>query len=61
MTNMAFLFPRNKQKVTLDLVRSAKELLLKLSNGEQLSSTVEDSLAQKLAQMKHILQGTPGM
>jgi calcium binding protein 39 len=58
---MAFLFPRNKQKVTLDLVRSAKELLVKLSNGDQLTSAVEDSLAQKLSQMKLILQGTPGM
>ena len=58
---MAFLFPRNKQKVTLDLVRSAKELLVKLSNGDQLTPAVEDSLAQKLSQMKLILQGTPGM
>jgi hypothetical protein len=33
---MAFLFPRNKSKVASDVVRSAKELLQKLSSIDQL-------------------------
>ena len=33
---MAFLFPRNKSKVASDVVRSAKELLPKLSSIDQL-------------------------
>lgn len=55
---MAFLFPRNKQRVTVDLVRTAKELLQKLSAVDQVPSAAEDALAQKLSQMKLILQGT---
>lgn len=73
---MAFLFARSKQKAPLELVRSTKELLQKLATLDKLPSTVsssaaispkvidqeqlEESLAQKLAQMKLILQGTQG-
>ncbi|KAF2671124.1 Mo25-like protein [Microthyrium microscopicum] len=55
---MAFLFPRNKQKTTVEIVRSAKESLQKLSSVEQLPSAQDEALSQKLAQMKLILQGT---
>ncbi|KIW05704.1 uncharacterized protein PV09_03564 [Verruconis gallopava] len=55
---MAFLFSRNKQKVVLDLVRSAKDLLVKIQTVDQLPTQSEESLAQKLSQMKMILQGT---
>jgi hypothetical protein len=37
---MAFLFPRNRQRVIADLVRNSKELLQKLSTVEQLPQTV---------------------
>jgi len=73
---MAFLFARSKQKAPLELVRSTKELLQKLTTVDKLPSAVstsacvsqqridpeqlEESLAQKLAQMKLILQGTQG-
>ena len=72
---MAFLFSRSKQKAPLELVRSAKEslqrldklppnvhaecqrLLFLLANENQKG---DETLAQKLAQMKLILQGTQG-
>ena len=37
---MAFLFSRNKQKVIVDLVKSAKELLVKLQTVDQLQTQV---------------------
>jgi len=72
---MAFLFSRSKQKAPLELVRSAKEtlqrldkipsnvhpdckrLLFLLANKNRKG---DETLAQKLAQMKLILQGTQG-
>jgi calcium binding protein 39 len=55
---MAFLFPRNKQKVTHDLIRTTKDLLIKLSSGDALTPASEEALAAKLADMKLLLQGT---
>jgi len=55
---MAFLFGRNKQKVIVDLTKSAKDLLVKIQTVDQLPTQQEESLAQKLSQMKLILQGT---
>ena len=37
---MAFLFARSKQKAPMELVRSTKELLLKLATVERLPQTV---------------------
>jgi hypothetical protein len=37
---MAFLFSRNKQKVVIDLVKSAKDLLVKLQTIDQLPTQV---------------------
>jgi chaperonin cofactor prefoldin len=58
---MAFLFGRNKQKVIVDLTKSAKDLLVKIQTVDLLPTQQEESLAQKLSQMKLILQGTQGM
>lgn len=37
---MAFLFSRNKQKVIVDLVKSAKDLLVKIQTVDQLPTQV---------------------
>lgn len=58
---MAFLFARNKQKVIADLARETRGLLEKLKGIETLAAPLEETLAQKLAQMKLVLQGTQGM
>ncbi|KAF2012264.1 Mo25-domain-containing protein [Aaosphaeria arxii CBS 175.79] len=51
--------PLNKQKNNLDLVRSTKELTLRLSQEERPNPKVEEELARNLQQMKITLQGTP--
>lgn len=58
---MAFLFARNKQKVIADLARDTRGLLEKLKGVDGLPLPLEEALAQKLAQMKLVLQGTQGM
>ncbi|QDS78000.1 hypothetical protein FKW77_002396 [Venturia effusa] len=55
---MAFLFARNKQKVIADLARDTRGLLEKLKAVDALPGPSEEALAQKLSQMKLILQGT---
>jgi len=60
--NMAFLFGRNKQRSSLDLCRSTRELLHKLegSRDERSLPRIEEELARNLGQMKLVLQGTAG-
>ncbi|KAF1809062.1 conidiophore development protein hymA [Eremomyces bilateralis CBS 781.70] len=55
---MAFLFSRNKQKPTMELVRTTKELIQKLIGEEKAGSKVEEEVARNISQMKLILQGT---
>ncbi|KAH9869698.1 hypothetical protein IAQ61_006910 [Plenodomus lingam] len=55
---MAFLF-RNKQKSNLELTRSIKELVLRLSQEDKANPKLEEGLALDLQQMKVRLQGTP--
>ncbi|KAK5171654.1 Mo25-like-domain-containing protein [Cryomyces antarcticus] len=57
---MAFLFGRNKQKASLDLVRSTKDLVQKLATDENPPPKLAEELARNLGQMKVALQGTPG-
>ena len=57
---MAFLFNRNKQKGNMDLVRSTKDALLRMTQEERPQPKTEEDLARNLTQMKIILQGTPG-
>lgn len=59
---MAFLFGRgNRQKPPMELAKGAKELLQKLSTIEKLPQPQEEALAQKISQMKLMLQGTQGI
>ncbi|KAF4218149.1 hypothetical protein CNMCM6805_005118 [Aspergillus fumigatiaffinis] len=53
---MAFLW-RNRQRPPSDVVRTIKELLLRLGEAPA-AAKVEDDLAKQLAQMKVIVQGT---
>lgn len=39
---MAFLFGRNKQKVIVDLTKSAKDLLVKIQTVDQLPTQVHE-------------------
>jgi calcium binding protein 39 len=55
---MAFLW-RNRQRPPSDVVRTIKELLLRLGEAPA-AAKVEDDLAKQLAQMKVIVQGTQG-
>lgn len=55
---MAFLF-RNKQKSSLELTRTTKELTLKLREKPEPNSKTEEELARNLQHMKITLQGTP--
>ncbi|KAL6707640.1 Hym1p [Coniothyrium glycines] len=55
---MAFLF-RNKQKNNLELTRSIKELVVRLSQEDKPNPKLEEGLALDLQQMKIRLQGTP--
>jgi calcium binding protein 39 len=57
---MAFLFGgRGRQKSPADIVKSLKDLLTKLQEPGS-SVKVEDEAAKYMAQMKLIVQGTPG-
>ncbi|KAK3671827.1 Hym1p [Recurvomyces mirabilis] len=56
---MAFLFGRNRQRTAQDMVRTVKELLLRLPKEEGASSKTEEELSRNLTQMKATLQGTP--
>lgn len=55
---MAFLF-RNRQKSHPELVKSTKELTLRLSEEPKPNPKIEEELARDLQQMKMRLQGTP--
>lgn len=54
---MAFLFRR--QRSAQDMVRSSKDLLLKLGGDDGQAARVEEELARTIAQIKTTLQGTP--
>ncbi|KAF2877793.1 Mo25-like protein [Massariosphaeria phaeospora] len=54
---MAFLF-RNKQKNASELVRTTKELTVRLSEEPKPNPKLEEDLARELQQMKVRLQGT---
>ena len=55
---MASWFGRGRQRPQpSDIARSIKELLSKLQDG---NSKTEEELAKQMAQMKLIVQGTPG-
>ncbi|KAK8227279.1 Mo25-like protein [Phyllosticta capitalensis] len=58
---MAFLFSRNRQRNNMDLVRSTKETLMRVAAEDKPQPKTEEDLARNLAQMKMMLQGTPGM
>ncbi|KJX98024.1 conidiophore development protein hyma [Zymoseptoria brevis] len=55
---MAFLFGRNRQRSAQDIVRSTKDLLLRLPKEDGQAAKTEEELARNLAQMKVTLQGT---
>lgn len=57
---MAFLFGASrKQKSPAEIAKSLKELLYKLWEPT-VNSKVEEDVAKHMAQMKLIVQGTPG-
>ena len=57
---MAFLFGgRGRQKAPADIVKSLKDLLAKLQEPGG-STKAEEAAAKHMAQMKLIVQGTPG-
>ncbi|KAF2807999.1 Mo25-domain-containing protein [Mytilinidion resinicola] len=55
---MAFFF-RNKQKSSIELTRSTRELVQRLAAEEKPNPKTEEELARNLAQMKIMIQGTP--
>ncbi|EGP86749.1 unnamed protein product [Zymoseptoria tritici ST99CH_1A5] len=55
---MAFLFGRTRQRSAQDIVRSTKDLLLRLPKEDGQAAKTEEELARNLAQMKVTLQGT---
>ena len=57
---MAFLFGgRGRQKAPAEIVKSLKDLLAKLQEPGA-STKIEEEAAKHMAQMKLIVQGTPG-
>ena len=57
---MAFLFGgRGRQKAPADIVKALKDLLLKIQEPGS-NTKVEEEAAKYMAQMKLIVQGTPG-
>lgn len=58
---MAFLFGRNRQRSAQEMVKTTKELLLRLPKEQQdgTSAKTEEELSRTLSLMKTTLQGTP--
>jgi len=56
---MAFLFGRSRQRSASDLVKSTKELLLRLNKDDGQNQKNEEELARTLALTKTTLQGSP--
>jgi len=56
---MAFLFGRSKTRSSVELVKSTKELMIRLIAEEKPTPKTEEELARNLGSMKVVLQGTP--
>ncbi|CAG8179908.1 unnamed protein product [Penicillium salamii] len=54
---MAFFFNRGRSRQPADIVRSTKELLLRIHDSQN-APKAEDELAKQLSQMKVMVQGT---
>ncbi|OQD93754.1 hypothetical protein PENSOL_c030G08448 [Penicillium solitum] len=55
---MAFFFNRGRSRQPADIVRTTKELLLRIHDSQN-APKAEEELAKQLSQMKVIVQGTP--
>ncbi|KAK4914141.1 Hym1p [Elasticomyces elasticus] len=56
---MAFFFNRGRSRQPADIVRSTKELLLRIHDSQN-APKAEEELAKQLSQMKVMVQGTQG-